>query len=164
MTVEVRAIEAGEWPLVRDLRLRALADAPDAFASTLDEERSIPEAEWMARVAANVADADVVSLLVRVDGGPAGIVRGRVEDADTIGIAAMWVAPEARRRGAGAALLDALTAWGRSRGARWAVLWVADTNGPARSLYRSAGFRPTGARGTLREGAGIDVIELRADL
>jgi len=157
-------MRGGEWTIVRDLRLRALADSPDAFASTLEEEQSISDAEWMDRVAANLANDDVLSLVVRVDGEPAGIVRGRLEDADTIGIAAMWVAPEARRRGAGIALLGALAEWGRSRGARSAVLWVSVGNDAALSLYRSAGFEPTGERGTLREGSGVDVVELRAEI
>lgn len=41
MSVTIRTIEAEECPLWRNLRLRALADSPDAFRSTLDEESKI---------------------------------------------------------------------------------------------------------------------------
>ncbi|MGZ6545915.1 MAG: hypothetical protein ACXVEI_11425 [Actinomycetota bacterium] len=34
MADEIRRIGAGEWRELRDLRLRALTDAPDAFTAT----------------------------------------------------------------------------------------------------------------------------------
>jgi hypothetical protein len=40
--MEVRQARAADWESLRELRLRALADAPDAFASTLETERSFP--------------------------------------------------------------------------------------------------------------------------
>ena len=42
----VRAFEAHEWQTFRELRLRALADAPDAFARTLAQEKEFSDAEW----------------------------------------------------------------------------------------------------------------------
>ncbi len=162
MGVTVRAIGADEWALARDLRLAALADAPDAFTSTLEGTRAIGDDEWRRRLAAADGSNEVV-LVAMVDGAPAGLVRGAVGD-DGVEITAMWVAPGARRRGAGAALLDALAEWARSRGARSATLFVAVTNEAALALYRKAGFEPTGERGILREGSGIEVIQLRAGL
>jgi len=40
-----------EWRIYRDLRLRALADSPDAFGSTFERERDRPDAEWADRLA-----------------------------------------------------------------------------------------------------------------
>jgi len=37
----IRPVAREEWERVRDLRLHALADAPDAFGSTLERERSV---------------------------------------------------------------------------------------------------------------------------
>ena len=53
------------------------------------------------------------------------------------------VEPEARRRGAGRALIDAAIGWFRERGQRRVVLWTASSNGAARRLFRTAGFRDT---------------------
>jgi hypothetical protein len=48
MSVEVRRVEAEEWAAARRARLAALADAPAAFASTLDRELGLDEAMWRA--------------------------------------------------------------------------------------------------------------------
>lgn len=52
----------------------------------------------------------------------------------------MYVAPEARGRGVGRALLRALIAHARSRGVERLTLGVATTNHAARELYRASGF------------------------
>ena len=40
--MEIRQARAADWEALRKLRLRALADAPDAFASTLQKEAAFP--------------------------------------------------------------------------------------------------------------------------
>ena len=79
--------------------------------------------------------------LVRSNGAPVAIGLG-VTDGPWLGIFAMLTVPEARRRGAARAALDALTAWGAERGARRAYLQVEHENDAARALYRAAGFSP----------------------
>ena len=56
----------------------------------------------------------------------------------------MFVAPAARERGVGAALVEAVVAWARARGAVGLCLWVTATNSPANALYEKCGFRRTG--------------------
>jgi hypothetical protein len=48
----VRRLGANEWPLLRAVRLRALADAPYAFGSTFDSEAGRSD-EWWAASATN---------------------------------------------------------------------------------------------------------------
>jgi len=36
--IAVRVLDESEWPLYRDVRLRALAESPDAFTATLADE------------------------------------------------------------------------------------------------------------------------------
>ena len=57
----------------------------------------------------------------------------------------MWVEPAWRRRGVGAALLQEVFDWARSRGLKQLALW-APANPAAIALYKRAGFRETGER------------------
>ena len=45
--MDIRLVRPGEGHRLRELRLRALADAPDAFGSTLDRECAHGETEWV---------------------------------------------------------------------------------------------------------------------
>jgi GNAT superfamily N-acetyltransferase len=52
----------------------------------------------------------------------------------------LFVSPEARRRGAGTALLNRAAAYGHSIGAARLVLWTELTNTPAQAVYEKAGW------------------------
>ncbi len=47
--VLVRAITAADWQALRDIRLAALRDAPDAFAGSYAEDAALTEAQWRDR-------------------------------------------------------------------------------------------------------------------
>lgn len=164
--VTVRPFEHQEWPLLRDLRLMALADSPDAFARTWAEERRFDDAEWKRRLAEAAAVRWQLSLLAERAGAPAGLAHGRLEDdgSDIAHLYSMWVAPEARRAGVGRALVRAVVAWARGAGARRLLLGVTEGNGPAARLYASAGFVRTGERRALREGSDLLVETMALDL
>ena len=53
------------------------------------------------------------------------------------------VEPDARRHGAGRALIDAAIGWFRDRGQQRVVLWTASGNTAAHRLFGAAGFRDT---------------------
>ena len=58
-------------------------------------------------------------------------------------VALLWdirVAPEARGAGVGTALIDAVEAWARSRGAAWLEAETQDINAPACRFYARHGF------------------------
>src|SRR5262249_59106486 len=60
VAVKVRRIRADEGLALRALRLRALADAPTAFGSTLAREEAFPADGWHERAAGGAAGADRV--------------------------------------------------------------------------------------------------------
>jgi hypothetical protein len=59
-----------------------------------------------------------------------------------LGLAAIEVAPEYRRRGLAQRIMAGLARWGADAGARWAYLQFGEENAPARALYEKLGFRP----------------------
>ncbi|MGI5208034.1 GNAT family N-acetyltransferase [Spirillospora sp. CA-108201] len=75
-----------------------------------------------------------------------GLAVGRgVPQGEWLGVYAMAVAPDARRRGLGRRVLRALLGWGSEQGCERAYLVVVERNAPARALYESEGFVPVAA-------------------
>jgi ribosomal protein S18 acetylase RimI-like enzyme len=142
----VEIVRAGEadWPLIRAIRLRALAADPSAFASTLRREARLTEHDWRDRIR---GAAWFLAMPGRPADPPAGVALVRAlepgSDAD-FEINGMWVEPELRGQRIGEALLDAVLAAAGAGGARTVRLWVTDGNDAALALYIRRGFRPTG--------------------
>jgi len=128
-----------DWRVWRDVRLAALADAPEAFGSGLGQEAALPEDDWRAMIrtaAIFVATAGRTGV-----GVVAGLPR---ETPGERGLGAMWVAPSWRGRGVAAALAGAVITWARSEGCARIGLWVSADGPRARRFYQRQGFRATG--------------------
>jgi GNAT superfamily N-acetyltransferase len=129
--------------VLRDLRLQALRDAPSAFASSFDRERSDPDDRWRDRIAGGAW------WVAEVTGDPVGLAAG-LPSFDGIphrrDLISMWVHPAYRGRGVAGRLVRAVLDWAAADGACEVGLWVADGNAAAASVYRRAGFVPTGRR------------------
>lgn len=127
----ITTLTPDDWELFRDLRLRALADAPEAFGSRLEDWREAPEARWRQRL-----EAVPLNLAAVVDGRPVGMASGTVET-DGVELISMWVDPAARGAGVGAALIETVVRWA---GPRPTYLMVRAANAHAISAYERAGF------------------------
>lgn len=162
----VRSFVASEWRAYRDVRLRALADSPDAFGSTYESEKADLDADWAARLARGTASESELPLLAEMGRTPAGLAWVIVNDTDAsiANLYQMWVAPEFRGRGLGRMLLDAAIDWARSRKLRALVLGVTRGNSPATRLYANAGFKPFGSPAPLRPGSALLLQTMRLDL
>ncbi|GAA4586242.1 GNAT family N-acetyltransferase [Planotetraspora phitsanulokensis] len=137
----------GEGPRYREIRLKALAESPRAFASSYDKEAAFPAEQWEERL-----EGVVVTLVAVVDGSDAGIVGvipGSEEHPRRAHLVGMWIDPAARGRGAGGRLVDEALALAWGLDAEEVELWVVDDNEPAIALYESRGFTPSGVRGML---------------
>jgi GNAT superfamily N-acetyltransferase len=162
----VRRFEAHEWRTLRELRLRALGDSPDAFSRLLAEEVGRSDADWQAMLASSTGSPSAISLLAEQAGRPVGLAYGQLETGapEIAHLFSMWVDPSARRSGVGRALVLAVVAWARSAKARTLVLGVTEGNAPAVSLYQRVGFASTDQLAPLRAGSALKVRTLRLEL
>lgn len=165
--MRVERLGEDDWATFREIRLRSLLESPEAFGSTYGEESSQTERAWRDWAAGRWRGGAAVVFAGRLgDGTVVGTATGAGYDAER-GVAhvyAMWVAPDARGRGVGRSLLDAVTEWARDRGCDRLVLSVTETNEIARRFYEACGFDDTGERAALREGSPIRTLVLSMPL
>lgn len=159
----VRRFASHEWRIYRGLRLRALADSPDAFVTTLAQAQRRPDEQWKAQLAAGAGSGSERALIAEADGAPAGLVWVRIDasEPETAHLYQMWVAPAFRRLGAGRMLLELAISWARSAGARYVALAVSCGDTPATRLYARASFEPAGKPEPLRPGSAVLARPLR---
>lgn len=142
MAVSVRRIRSDEWQLLRDLRLRSLTDAPEAFGQRYDDAARQSDKEWVANARASAGGSHRAWFIARrADGEPAGVVQARRRPPDDCLLFSMWVEPESRRLGVGRVLVDAVVNWSSGWGAHRVVLWVIAGNESAMRFYERIGFR-----------------------
>jgi ribosomal protein S18 acetylase RimI-like enzyme len=135
--IELHELGAEDWQRFRAIRRAALAEAPAAFGSALDDwsgERDREE-RWRARLT-NVP----FNLVATHDGVDAGMVSGTAPDENgDVLLISLWVAPHARGLGVGDVLVQAVIEWAASQHARLR-LDVRSDNAPAVALYARHGF------------------------
>ena len=149
---EVRLLVPAEWEVWRDLRLRSLADSPDAFGSTLFRELAFAETDWRDRLRS-------MPVVAFVDGVPVALGGGYRIEPGWVQVVAMWTAPEHRGQGLAGLVLDLVVQTARLEDRRVA-LEVTRDNGPARAAYERYGFVATGASSPLREGSDVVTDEM----
>jgi GNAT superfamily N-acetyltransferase len=139
-----RVAGADEWARLRDLRLRSLAEVPEAYATTLAQAERLTDDEWKER--ASPAAARVCLVEEAHDGELVGMCGGELDpDEPAVAwLAAMFVEPRRRRAGVGRRLLEAFELWAREHGAAKVKLEVNPALDPAVSLYERCGYRRTG--------------------
>lgn len=152
MPVIIRVLTEADAVAYRALRLRALREDPEAFGSTYAQEATRPLAVTQARLqvpdnatfGAYDSESDGagsstlvgVVTLIRQDGAK---FRHKTE------MVGMYVASEARGRGVGRLLVQAVIARARATAGVEQIHCTAVTaNAPALSLYRALGFASYG--------------------
>ena len=137
--IVIRRLAAADWAAFREVRLKALRDAPEAFGSTAADAEKLDQAEWRRRLEQRaVFLAEVSRQRVGLAAGISGDQAGEAE------LISMWVAPAWRGQGVGDRLVDAVLVWVAGEGFTTVRLWVAKGNARAAGLYARHGFAPTG--------------------
>ncbi len=142
--VVVRRIAADDGPLLRRVRLAAIADSPGAFTSTLDQAEAHDDHHWEAAADLNATGASQATFFAEADGAVVGMLGAYIMGEGVVTLVGLWSAPGYRDIGVADALLDSLAEWAIRSGALQLRLWVVDRNEHARRFYEGRGFTVTG--------------------
>jgi GNAT superfamily N-acetyltransferase len=159
--IEIRQVRADDWSVVREVRLTALRDTPDWFWSTYEEEADKPESWWRSFIDAGAWF--IASAEGRLVGIAAAIGDSDLGDS-TRQLVSMWVDPDARRRGVGTKLVEAVKAWTTANGVNELQLQVTENNHAAARLYEECGFTRTGRTQALPRNPSLVEHEMRLRL
>ncbi len=142
MSAEVVRIAPDSWQRLRELRLEALRQSPEAFGSTFEQESLWTESEWR-----QVADG-VAYLVVSRDGQDLAMMSIENLDDDygaTCWIGGCWTRPTERGRGHLSLMLDYVDK--HSLEEHWSIqgLFVLTHNTNAIAAYEHLGFKRKGS-------------------
>lgn len=145
MRLDVTRVGPESWQRLREVRLAALADAPEMFGSTLERELAFDDDEWRRRAA---RPATFLAARDGVDVGLAGVY----EFDGGWCVMGMWIAAQERGTGVVGALVEACEVEVANAGASRIALWVMEDNPRGQRAYARLGFAPTGTRQHVRDG------------
>ncbi|MFC8041572.1 GNAT family N-acetyltransferase [Paenarthrobacter sp. NPDC057355] len=150
----VRRLQAGDWQLLKKVRLEMLADTPMAYIESLDAARRQTDSQWKERAVAMTGDASITLVADNGDDRSrfCGLMRVAVKHPQDPArplqavLISVYVAPEYRGLGLADELLQqACEAAGKELGAHSIELGVHEDNARAQAFYRRHGFVITGA-------------------
>lgn len=166
MEAVVRRVRPDEGPLLKSVRLSALADSPSAFGSSYAAEADQPDEHWTDRAMLGAAGERTVTFFAMVDESAVGLVSAyRPDPAEPAAeLVSMWVSPAHRRSGIAIELVTAVVGWARQTGMATVELWVTRGNDAAVRLYEAVGFRLTGDYQPLPSDPCKDELRMRVPL
>ncbi|MEN8240246.1 MAG: GNAT family N-acetyltransferase [Actinomycetota bacterium] len=144
--IDVRRLRHDEWRVLRQIRLEAIRDSPDAFFTPLAEAEAYPDTVWQDRARMAALGEGQVTAIATDGEMPVGMAVGLLRPdvtPDVVAVVSVYIAPPQRRFGIGAAVMSIVEEWASSRGASQTSLWVVETNDRARRFYESIGYRAT---------------------
>jgi ribosomal protein S18 acetylase RimI-like enzyme len=158
----VRRVHTEDAARLREIRLRALREAPYAFSSWFEREAEYPPEVWEGRAADSEA-AVQSAVFVAEEGERWLAIAGAYfpsADHEAATLWGLWVDPAVRRRGVARRLVDAVADWASNRGVSRLELSVTDRARAAAALYRRLGFTETGERRPLASQPAVTEIFL----
>jgi len=162
----IRRLEPQEITLHRDVRLRALRDAPESFGEAAAEVEARPSSYWEEFTRSVTEPGRHVMFLACEGDAICGSTYGLrdLERPASGRVGGTWVAPSNRRQGIGKELLAAVISWAREQRFERLRLWAPAASTAALALYRQAGFSDTGQRRALPTNIALEIVELECSL
>lgn len=164
--MEITELKAGQLSLCKELRLRALQDAPAAFGDTFAEAAGKPIKHWQ-KVCEFLTISNKNKMFILEDSGNYyGSVYALTDmnEKNTGRIGGMWVDSTVRRKGLGTALFQEVQQWARGQEYSYIKLWVEDIDEGAKLFYARLGFKETGVKDVSRAKIDKDLCEMRYTL
>jgi ribosomal protein S18 acetylase RimI-like enzyme len=143
--INIEPITLHNSALFKEVRLRALQEAPYAFGSTYAREVQFTEVEWLQRLERWNGERGV-GYLAMDENIACGIAGSLLDENDPTRaqLVSMWTAPTHRQSGVGRLLVKAVLNWAQGRNIHTITLMVVGNNESAIRFYERLGFRRTG--------------------
>ena len=164
--MHIRPLLPHEASVFREVRLRALAESPDAFGETLQQAQAQPDSYWETLTDSVTRPDGHVMVLAEQAEQIMGFVCGLLDRYDEhIGhLGGMWVDPAFRSSGVGHLLVASILEWAHQRNHRKLQLWVTEGNLKAIRLYEKMGFVDTGKRDELPSDRSLQIVQMALEL
>lgn len=137
----IRRLHPGEGQLYRAIRLEALRESPQAFASRLEDALARSDQSWADQADSSAIGSDRATFLAIKDHpvGMAALYRDEY-DSGSGELIQMWVAPEFRGESVASALLLEMFQWAASNRFSRVKAEVMGNNARAIRFYEKSGF------------------------
>ena len=86
MEAVIRRVRSDEGPVLKAVRLKALADSPSAFGSSYPAEADQPDEYWEGRAVLGAAGKSSVTYFAVIAGSVVGVVRASRPDAARLSV------------------------------------------------------------------------------
>lgn len=166
-TIEIVNLKSEEWQLYRDLRLRALTEDPQAFASKYEDNAKHPDEYWKQRLGDAHTKERQWLLFAKVGDKIVGQVGAMAErDIDDAHIIGVYVIPEARGKGISKLLMkDLVSRIKKITEIKKITVDVNPEQQSALNLYKNSGFEIIKKyRMVLGDGKEHDVYQLQMSI
>ena len=137
----IRCLGQDEWPLLKALRVRALAEDPQSFWETADDARTRDDVYWMTFTRKLTTSGGSRMFMAANGESVAGFVFGVKKEGAEYRIGGLWVDPLRRKQGLGSLLVQEVVKWAKAD-SNTAVIQLWCPVGSTVSFYESNGFRP----------------------
>lgn len=132
--VSIKAVTSENWQSLKELRLKAVADSPEAFGDSIETVSSKSDEYWKD----GIANSNV--FVTEENGVWIGMIVFKQDDDGVWAVKSLWVDPNYRNQGIGKLIMQKAINAAKSTGVKLIELGVNVESKPAINLYESLGF------------------------
>jgi GNAT superfamily N-acetyltransferase len=158
--ITIRRSHRDDYAVMREIRLAALADEPDAYGSTFAEQSRFSDERWR-----QMAGEQNYFLALDDDHAVGMASGGRYPPRPTTRwLYGMYVEPEHRGTDVARRLVSVVANWARAEGVDTLGLHVTESVGRARRFYEKVGFTVVGEPEPMQRDSSLLLLTMLTDL